>query len=180
VLGAVLVVACDQDPARSVNIANASASANSQTSTPAPTLEWRTAMCEPSAEPLGPSSVVGTGACAFEQRGGAKCTLTDDDLLMSVTRPTPNDGLFMMFVTVENFQRGPVLNDVQVVVGMENARGLFRWTSDEGHVTVGPDKKFVTFDETRLTPVPPLEAQDVVVSGTFTCASTVHGEDAGR
>jgi hypothetical protein len=185
-LGAAVTLGCGQDPARSMKIPRAAASAAAAPVTPAaaavaatrPALHWSAAMCEPAAaEPPGPSSVVGNGACAFEQHRGATCVLTDDDLLMKVTGPMANDGLFMMFVTVENFG-SRTRQQVEVVVGVENSQGLFRWTTHSAHATVGPDETFVTFAASRLTPVPPLKEQDVVVSGTLTCASTVVAPDA--
>ena len=137
-------------------------------------------MCGPTPEAPGPSRVVGIGACAFEQRAGAKCMVTDDDLLMTATRPAPNDGVFMMYASIEDYPRASAREHVQVVVGMENAQGLFRWATDRAHVTVGPGQAFITFEETALKAVPPLKADDVVVSGTFTCASIVDVSDAER
>lgn len=134
-------------------------------------------MCQPVPEASGPSSLVVTGACAFEQRQGATCVITDDDVLMKVLRPMANDGQLMIFVTVEEYGSTIGRTTAEVVVGVEHAQGLFRWSTDRAKVT-GSDQQFVRLDETRLAPVPPLKEQELVVSGTFTCASTVVAPDA--
>lgn len=186
-LGAALVAcACGEDPARSVKIPRASVgaaatqvtTATSAPAAPQPMLHWNAAMCQPAPQPSGPSSVVTAGACAFEQREGATCVLTDDDLLMKIMRPTANDGQLMIFVTVENYASVSGRARAEIVVGVENAQGLFRWATENIRVK-GSDEKSVTLhDETHLTAVPPLKEQDVIVSGTLTCASTVTAPDA--
>ena len=134
-------------------------------------------MCRPAPEASGSNSFVATGACAFEQRQGATCVITDDDLLMKIVRPTANDGRLVIFVSVENYGSAIGRTQAEVVVGVENAQGLFRWATRQARVTES-DEKSVKIAETHLTPVPPLKEQDVVVSGTLTCASSVTAPDA--
>jgi hypothetical protein len=184
-LGAACTIACGQDPARSVKIprrAAASVAADAVTGTPAPArsrpaLHWNAAMCQPAPDASGPGSLAFTGPCAFEQRQGATCVVTDDDLLMKVLRPTSNDGQVLIFVTVENY--GSVIGRTvaEVVVGVENAQGLFRWATERAQVTTS-DEKSVTLGETHLKAVPPLKEPDVIVSGALTCASIVVAPDA--
>ena len=182
VLAAAVTTACDEDPARSLRIARAvgapAATTLSAAAASHSVLRWSAAMCPSSAGTSGPSRFLGTGACAFERRESATCVLTDDDLLMKVAGPASSDGRLTVFVIVENYNKPRGRNQAKVVVSVETAHGLFRWRTASGHVTIGPDQKFVTFAEAGLTPVPPLDEQDIVVSGTLACASTVDAEDA--
>jgi hypothetical protein len=180
VLMASLQVGCDQDPARSMRIPRAGSVAPASPATAladlasdaSPTLQWSPAICPPPAESrTGLSTLVGTGACAFQQQGPATCTLTDDDLLMLVTRPMPDDSLFMIYLGVENFHRGKDNTDAQIVVGVQSPQGLYRWATDQARVTNAADERSVTIAETHLPAVPPLHASDLVLSGTFACGT---------
>jgi hypothetical protein len=182
-LVAVFTIACGQDPAKSVKIPRSTLASGTATALTAsavssrPALHWNAAMCPPVPGASGPSAFAGTGACAFEQHEGATCVMTDDDLLMKVLRPAPDNGQFLIFVTVENNGSTVGRDRAEVVVGVENAQGLFRWAT--GWVRAkASDEKSVTLDETHLTAMPPLKEQDVVVSGRLTCASTVTARDA--
>jgi hypothetical protein len=175
-IAAAFTIACGQDPARSVKIPRRTGAPGAPAAL-RPTLQWNAAMCQPAPQASGPSSLIATGACPFEQRGGATCVITDDDVLMKVLRPSANDGQLFIFVTIEHYGSTIGRTVAEVVVGVENAQGLFRWSTLHAQVS-GSDQTFVTLAETHLTSVPPLEAQDVVVSGTFTCASTVVAPDA--
>jgi hypothetical protein len=175
VVTAIAQIACEPDPARSVKIPRASSTAAPEVN-PAieasGALRWNPALCPPPIEPAGgPSTLVGTGACAFQQRGAAHCILTDDDLLMEVTRPMAGDARFMVYVSVENFWEGHDNANGQVVVGVESPQGLYRWRTDTARLANAPDESFVVMDQAHLSAVPPLKAPDVIVSGTFTCGS---------
>ena len=186
VAAALIQIACDPDPAHSVKIprgsraetggveAEASALRNLESAANATDatsrLLWDAALCPPPLEPSGgPSTLTGRGACAFEQQGAARCILTDDDLLMEVTRPMPNDGQFMVYVSIENFWEDHDNDNGLIVVGVRSAQGLYRWATETARVRNGPDESFVVVNDAHLQAVPPMKAPEVVVSGTFKC-----------
>ena len=116
--------------------------------------KWRPSACPPMPEQgKGPSTLKVTGPCAFEHKGEAECEWTGDDLLATVTRKTKNGAEVMFFVNVERYV-GPgkykAPNDV--LVSLKEGSKIYRWSTNEFELTVGPDSRYVTLHDVRLDP----------------------------
>jgi hypothetical protein len=119
---------------------------------------WRPAACPPVAERgTGPSSIKVTGPCAFEHKGEAECDAEYDDFLVKVFRPAKNSAQMMLLINVERYV-GPRTykghNDM--IVSLKDGSKIYRWSTAEYEVTVGPGSKSVTVKNVRLEPEPVL------------------------
>lgn len=115
---------------------------------------WKPAACPPVPEHGGgASNVKVTGPCAFEHKGDAECVADGDDMLVSIVRKTKSGAEVMLFVNVERYV-GPghykAPNDI--FVSLMDGSTIYRWSTNEAEVTVGPESKSVTFKEARLEP----------------------------
>src|SRR5439155_1757853 len=110
-LALLLLVACDEDPARSVKIASRPVPPGARRAPPAspqvPEWQWRPELCPPPPEPAGgPGTLVASGACAFRQQGAVGCTTLPDDLILETSRPAARGATLIIYVNVEKYH-GP-------------------------------------------------------------------------
>jgi len=115
---------------------------------------WRPTACPPPDERgSGPSSIKVTGPCAFQHKGEAHCEKDGDDFYVTVWRKARNSAEVMLFINVERFV-GPGTykppNDIWV--SLKDGSTIYRWSSNDYEVTVGPGSKYVTFKDARLEP----------------------------
>jgi hypothetical protein len=116
--------------------------------------KWRPSACPPLPEQgSGPSSIKVTGPCAFEHKGEAECEWTGDDLLATVLRKARNGAEVMFHVNVERYV-GPgkykAPNDV--LVSLKDGSKIYRWSTNEFELTVGPESRYVVLRDVRLDP----------------------------
>jgi len=191
-VGFIGLFGCEPDPARSVKVATRSSSSRSTTSSPpqravategaasqAKTLagvpfefQWRPDLCPPPPEPLrGPSTFEAKGACNFHQRSAVECTSVADDFLVEISRPAAHGATLVIFVNVENYHGPGKYDGGQMLVSVQDPKGLYRWRSDQVTITVGEGEKFAVLAPTRLEPLITYGAGDITISGKLSCAA---------
>jgi hypothetical protein len=180
------LLACDQDPARSVKIMArpvAGVPTPDGPGAPGPTgittwigpdevpeWQWRPELCPPPPEPSGgDSTLAATGACAFHHRGPMECTSAGDDFVLEATRPAARDATLSIYINVEQYHGPGTYDGAEMLVSVADAKFNFRWFSDSVSITVGPGEKFVELRSARLEALPPADETEIRLSGTIWC-----------
>ena len=176
-----LMIACGQDPARSVKITDRPADARPPDSrpaeTPAPTstadakqpaattpagaaaepqaAEWRLDACPPLPEAGGgPSDFTVTGPCAFRHHGQVGCESLGDDFIVIMSRKAAHGATVMVYINVEKYHGPGVYDGAQMFVGVQHKTNIYKWSNDAVDITVGPDEKFAVLPTTRVEAEP--------------------------
>jgi len=135
-----------------------------------PEWQWRPNLCPPPSEPSGgPGTLVATGACAFQQHGPVNCTSLEDDFILETSRPSARQSTLIIYLNVEKYHGPGSYDEGQMLVSVQDAKGLFRWRSDTVVATVGADEKFVDIQSTRLEALPPGDETEITLSGRVWC-----------
>jgi hypothetical protein len=186
--GAVIVaclalLGCDEDPARKVAIGRPTASAKPSQDGEVPATAatqpksdamtkwvWRPELCPPPPEPAGGrGTLIGKGTCNFEQHGDGDCESLDDDFILQTSRPSANGAKFSIYLNVEKYRGPGNYDEAQMLVSVQDAKGLFRWRSDAVVATVSKGETFVKLEPVRLESLPPMLPSEIKVSGTIWC-----------
>jgi len=153
--------------------------------------KWRPQGCPPPSERAGgPGEFKAAGPCAFEHHAVVSCETAPDDFFVTMSRPGARGSLVMAYINVEKYKGPGTYDGAQMFVGVQDKTSIFRWSSDEVTVTVGPDQKFAQLNETKLPSEPmlidcsgpmlnyqcggrkqdsPIENTEEIVSGTLMC-----------
>jgi hypothetical protein len=122
---------------------------------------WRPQGCPPPPEDgPGPSSLKATGPCTFQHQGAFTCEGMVDDLYISMSRKAANGATLMAFINVEQYKGPGHYKGAQMFVGIQDKSSIYRWSSDEVEITVGPDEEYA------IVPTTKLEAEPVLVDCT--------------
>lgn len=95
-----------------------------------------------------------TGACAFEHKGSFTCEALGDDLYISVSRRAAHGGTLMAFVNVEQYKGPGRYKNAQMFVSVQDKSTIYRWSSDEIDIEVGPDVEYAVLPTSRLEAEP--------------------------
>lgn len=98
-----------------------------------------------------------------------ECTSTADDFILETKRPASREATLLIYVNVEKYHGPGSYDEAQILVGVQDPAFNYRWYSDQVRITVGEAEKFVEFPPTRLEPLPPVEAPDIMVGGALWC-----------
>lgn len=174
ILVCLAALGCDEDPARAVKImarpatpapppapavsASAAPAATNPAVAAAPSLvegppnqEWRPPGCPPPPEDSdGPSSLAVTGPCTFQHRGSVDCESTADDFIVTMSRKAARGATLMVYINVEKYHGPGSYDGAQMFVGVQDKTAIYRWSSDEVAITVGPDEAFATLPTTKI------------------------------
>ena len=122
---------------------------------------WRPPGCPPPAESgPGPSRLNVSGPCSFGHQGRFSCEKIHDDFYISMSRKAANGSTLMIFVNVEKYNGPGDYKTGEMHLSVQDRSSIYRWSSQEVELTVGPDAAFVTLPRTRL------EAEPVLVDCT--------------
>jgi hypothetical protein len=119
--------------------------------------------------------LVADGACKFEQHGDVDCESLDDDFILQTSRPSAQGATLSVYVNVEKYRGPGDYDEAQMLVSVQDPKGLFRWRSDQVVVTVGKDEKFVKLRPVRLESLPPMRPSEINVAGTLWCRPRADG-----
>jgi hypothetical protein len=119
---------------------------------------------------------VATGPCAFEHHGTFTCEPLGDDLYVAMSRKSANGGTLMAYINVEAYKGPGEYKQGQMFVSVQDKSSIYRWSSDDIAITIGPDVKYALLASTKL------QAEPVLVGCTgpmnnFQCDG--RGEAAG-
>jgi hypothetical protein len=187
-------LACSDDPAKSVKIVDRPAQPAGAVTTPppapvqvvappappaianavappSPDLNWHPDFCRlPAEDSLGSSDFIANGPCQFQHPGVASCAAMRDDFYVALTRKARSGATVVLYLNVE-YYKGPGSYDwAQMLVAVYGGANIYRWSSNNVHVTVGPDQTFVTLPRTRL------EGEPIMIDCTRSGGSAVTDE----
>jgi len=134
---------------------------------------WQVGQCpDPEPVPAQASNLTFSGVCNFSQTGALTCNAAADDFYL-YTRRTLASGLPVVFyINVESYHGPGTYNDnVQVLMTIQDGRGLYRWSDYHGAMTVGPGERTATLLKTAVMqpePGTPTSGTEFV-SGTIGC-----------
>jgi hypothetical protein len=161
IVACLVAAACEEDPARSVKIAahpplTAGAVAGPPGTTAPPRLtDWRPEACPPPPEDSpGPSTLTATGPCVFTHGGAVSCEASVDDFIMAGTRQAARGATLVIFINVEKYAGPGHYDGAQMFVEVEDKTSIYRWSSDNVSITVGPGEEFAELPATRLDAEP--------------------------
>ena len=167
VLLSCLTAACDEDPARKIQIvARPPSPVDIAKSSPEPTIappekskpEWHPAGCPPPPESSpGPSTLKVSGPCTFEHRATFACESIHDDFIVSATHEAAGGASLMVYINVEHYNGPGTYEGAEMFVGLQDATTIHRWSSDQVSITVGPEEEYA------VLPATPLEAEPLLV-----------------
>ena len=119
--------------------------------------EWRPQGCPPPPEEgQGASSLNVSGPCAFKHRGTFSCEAIHDDFYISMTRQAAHGSTLTVFINVEKFKGAGTYQNAEMFLGVQDKSSIYRWSSQEVQLTVGPDAQYVVLPTTRLAAEPVL------------------------
>jgi hypothetical protein len=122
---------------------------------PSPSPEWRPPGCPiPKEGGKGPSSITVTGPCAFQHQGKFVCEPLADDLYISMTRKAAQGSTLMLYINVERYHGAGEYKAAQMWIAVQGKKEIYRWSSDEVSLTIGPNQAFVVLPTTRLEAEP--------------------------
>jgi hypothetical protein len=153
---ALVLAACSDDPARSVKIVSQPLAPIMTVYTPprGPERNLIPEFCPPSEDSQGPGTFAAKGPCAFRHRTPVDCEALADDFIVASPRKAKNGAILVIYLNVEHYHGPGVYDAAQLFVAVEGGTNIYRWSSDEVRVTVGPDEAFVTLARTRLDQEP--------------------------
>ena len=123
--------------------------------------EWRPAGCPPPAEGAqGQSRLVVSGPCAFRHQGAFNCERIHDDFYISMSRKAANGSTLMVFINVEKFNGPGDYKNAEMYLSVQDRSSIYRWSSQDVALTIGPGEAFAMLPTTRL------EAEPVLVGCT--------------
>jgi len=167
-----VLVACDEDPARKVKVIARPGMPGVSAVPSTPALQAVTAppddpslgdpkrlleFCPSTAETSSAAGLFMTvGSCAFQQREPVICNSLQDDFLVAFTRRAEHDANLVVYLNVE-FYHGPGSYDhVEMFETLQSGENIYRWSNDRARATVGPGETFLTVPETELEAEPML------------------------
>jgi len=163
----VLMVACEEDPARKVKVDSHPATVpppvvTSVVTNPPddPSLADPKKLLEfcPSSDArvLDPDVFTATGPCGRQQREPVLCNSLQDDFMVAFTRKMEHDANLVVYMNVE-FYHGPgSYNHVEMFETLQTGSNMYRWSNDAGQATVGPDEAYIAFPKVELEAEPML------------------------
>jgi hypothetical protein len=83
-----------------------------------------------------------------------------DDLYISMSGKAADGATLMAFINVEQYKGPGQYKQAQMFVGVQDKSSIYRWSSDDIDITVGPDVEYA------ILPPSKLEAEPVLVNCT--------------
>jgi hypothetical protein len=116
---------------------------------------WSLQACPPPPEDSpGPSSLAVSGPCAFSHVGAVSCASTGDDFIVAASRKAAGGATLVLYINVEKYRGPGTYVGTQMFVAVQDGKSIYRWSNDNGRVTVGADEKFVAMPTIRLAGEP--------------------------
>lgn len=121
---------------------------------PAAAKQWAPEGCPPaSAAGSGRSTIKVSGPCGFEYKGEAECNTELDDMQMMVKRPAKKGGELLLYVNIERYVgAGRYKPPNDLYVSLKRGNRIWRWSTNDYSVVVGPGSSYVVLDNVLLEP----------------------------
>jgi hypothetical protein len=73
---------------------------------------------------------------------------------MSVSRPAEGGASLVLYINVEHYKGPGNYEGAEMFVGLQDATTIYRWSSDQVPITVGPQEEYAILPTTRLEAEP--------------------------
>jgi hypothetical protein len=152
-LGGLIALAHAAEPA---NPSDKSRGATPAAAHPGEREPWRKACPPPAEASRGPSTFKATGPCAFEHTGTFACEGLADDFYVSTTRKAANGATLTVYINVEKYHGPGDYTAAQMWIGVQDKTFIYRWSSDNLDITVGPGEAYAVLPSSKLDAEPVL------------------------